>query len=37
MTLFMDVIYSTYFLHIILLQHGDIETNPEPQKEKKLP
>ena len=29
-----DVVYSTYFLHILLLQHGDIETNPGPQKEK---
>ena len=34
-TSFIDVVYSTYFLHILLLQHGDIETNPGPQKEKK--
>ena len=33
-TSFIDVVYSTYFLHILLLQHGDIETNPGPQKEK---
>ena len=33
-TSFIDVAYSTYFLHILLLQHGDIETNPGPQKEK---
>ena len=33
MTSFADVVYSTYFLHILLLQHGDIETNPGPQKE----
>ena len=32
---FIHVVYSTYFLHILLLQHGDIETNPRPQKEKK--
>ena len=28
---FIDVLYSTYFLHILLMQHGDIgdiETNP---------
>ena len=24
---------TTYFLHILLLQHGDIETNPGSQKE----
>ena len=34
-TSLIDVAYSTYFLHILLLQHGDIETNPGPQKEKK--
>ena len=34
MTLFVDVVYSTYFLHILLLQHRDMETNPGPQKEK---
>ena len=34
-TLFIDVVYSTYFLHILLLQHKDIETNPGPQKEGK--
>ena len=33
-TSFIDVVYSSYFLHIILLQHGDIETNTGPQKEK---
>ena len=31
---FIGVVYSTYFLNILLLQHGDIETNPGPQKEK---
>ena len=34
MTSFVDVVYSTYFVHILLLQHGDIETNPGHQKEK---
>ena len=34
-TSFIDVVYSTYFLHILLLQHRDIETNPGPQKENK--
>ena len=34
MTSFVDVVYSTYFLNILLLQHGDIETNPGHQKEK---
>ena len=34
-TWFINVLYSTSFFHIILLQHGDIETNPGPQKEKK--
>ena len=34
-TSFIDVVYSTYFFHILLLQHGDIETNPGPQKKKK--
>ena len=33
-TSFIDVEYSTYFLNIYLLQHGDIETNSGPQKEK---
>ena len=33
-TSFIDVVYSTYFLHTLLLQHGDIETNSGPQKEK---
>ena len=31
---FIDVLYSTYYLHILLLQHGDIEANPGPPKEK---
>ena len=31
---FIDVIFSTYFLHVLFLQHGDIETNPGPTKEK---
>ena len=34
MTSFVDVLYSTYFLHVLLLEHGDIEINPGPQKEK---
>ena len=35
MTSFVDVVYSTYFLHINLLQHRGIETNgPGPQNEK---
>ena len=33
-TLFIDIVYSTYFLHTLLLQHRDIETSPGPQKEK---
>ena len=33
-TSFIDVVYSTYFLHILLLQHENIENNPGPQKEK---
>ena len=33
-TSFINVVYSTYFLHISLLEHGDIETNPGPQKGK---
>ena len=33
-TSFVDVVYSTYFLHILLLQRGDIEISPVPQKEK---
>ena len=31
---FIDVLYSTYYLHVLLLQHGDIETNLGPPKEK---
>ena len=31
---FIDVLYSTYYLHVLLLQHGDLETNPGPPKEK---
>ena len=27
------VLYSCYFLHLLLLQHGDIESNPGPKKE----
>ena len=27
---FIDVLYSTYYLHILLLQNGHIETNPGP-------
>ena len=34
MTSFDDVVYSPYFLHILLLRHGDKETNAWPQKEK---
>ena len=33
-TAFIDVLFSTYFLHVLILQHGDIETNPGPTKEK---
>ena len=33
-TSFIDVAYSTYFLHILLLQHEDIETNPGPKKKR---
>ena len=33
-TTFIDVLFSAYFLHVLLLQHGDIETNPGPTKEK---
>ena len=33
-TSFIDVVYSTYFFHILLLQRGHIENNPGPQKEK---
>ena len=33
-TTFIDVLLSTYFLHVLLLQHGDIETNPGPTKGK---
>ena len=28
------MIYSNYFLHILLLQYDDIESNPEPPNEK---
>ena len=28
-----NVLYSSYFLHLLLLQHGDIESNPGPKKE----
>ena len=31
---FVDVVYTTHILHILLLQQGDIETNPGPPKEK---
>ena len=31
---FIDVLYSTYYLHRLLLQHGDIETNPGSPKGK---
>ena len=31
---FIDILYSTYYFHILLLQVGDIETNPGPPKEK---
>ena len=34
MTSLVDVVCSTYILHILLLQCGDIVTNPGPQKEK---
>ena len=33
-TSFIDVAYSTYVLQILLLQHGDRETNHGPEKEK---
>ena len=29
----LNVLYSSYFLHLLLLQHGDIESNPGPKKE----
>ena len=29
----LNVLYSGYFLHLLLLQHGDIESNPGPKKE----
>ena len=32
LTTFIDVLFSTYFVHVLLLQHGDIETNPGPTK-----
>ena len=31
--IFIDVLYSAYYLHILLLQFGDIEPNPGPPKE----
>ena len=33
-TTFIDVLFSTYLLHVLLLQHGDIGTNLGPTKEK---
>ena len=33
-TTFIHVLFSAYFLHVLLLQHGNIETNPGPTKEK---
>ena len=33
-TAVVDVVYSTYSLHVIFLQHRSIETNPGLQKEK---
>ena len=33
-TTFIDLLFSTYFLHVLFLQHGDIEANPGPAKEK---
>ena len=35
-TSFIDVVDSTFFLHILLLQQGDIETNLGPQKKNSL-
>ena len=32
-TTFSDILYSTYFLYMFLLQLGDIETSPRPSKE----
>ena len=29
----LNALYSGYFLHLLLLQHGDIESNPGPKKE----
>ena len=29
----LNVLYSSYFLHLLLLQHGDIESNSGPKKE----
>ena len=34
-TTFIDVLFSTYFSHVLLFQHGNIETNPRPTKEKR--
>ena len=31
---FIDVLFSIYFLHVLILQHGDIETNLRPTKGK---
>ena len=33
-TIFVDVLYSTFLVHNIVLQHGDKETNPKPPKTK---
>ena len=30
---FFNVLHFVYFLHLLLLQHGDIERNPGPQKD----
>ena len=30
---FFNVLYFVYFLHLLLLQHGDIERNPGPQSD----
>ena len=34
LTTFIDILFSTYFLHVLLLQRGDIGTDPGPTKEK---
>ena len=28
----LNALYSGYFLHLLLLHHGDIESNPGPKK-----